>query len=372
MDRRRLGRAVLAGPALVLVLLASLVASVSASAAGSAGAVYTLTNAASGNAVLVLTRGGDGALTVAGSYPTGGLGNGGALGSQGSLTLSHDGRWLLAVNAGSDSLSVFAMRGNGLTLTDTIASGGSMPISVTLSGNLVYVLNAGGAGNISGFTLAGGQLAQIPGSTRPLSNGGVGASVGPAQVQFSPDGRSLVVTEKTTNLIDTYALGRDGLASGPVVSPSNGTTPFGFDFTRQGTLVVSEAATKALSSYALQADGTLATLSSSVPTNQTAPCWVVVTPNGKFAYTTNAGSASISGFAVSPRGTLSAVSADGVTGQTGGHPTDLAMSHNGQFLYSLDNASQQVSLFAINADGSLTNLGALGGLPASAVGLAAQ
>src|SRR5690606_29023509 len=96
------------------------------------GAVYVLGNAAMNNEVLVFDRSPDGTLTAAGAFATGGAGTGAGLGSQGALVLSENGRWLVAVNAGSDEISVFRVRQDGLELTDTEASGGQMPISVTI------------------------------------------------------------------------------------------------------------------------------------------------------------------------------------------------------------------------------------------------
>jgi DNA-binding beta-propeller fold protein YncE len=173
-----------------------------ASGIGLAGAVYVMTNQAAGNEVLVFDRSADGTLGSPTAHTTGGTGTGSGLGSQGALVLAGS-RWLLAVNAGSDDVSVFRVEHGGLTLTDRVASGGDRPISVTAHGSLVYVLNAGGAGNISGFRLTPhGELTAIAGSTLPLS----GAAVDPAQVEFTPDGSQLVVTEKATNQIVTYAV----------------------------------------------------------------------------------------------------------------------------------------------------------------------
>src|SRR5712692_1566627 len=165
-----------------------------------AGAVYTMTNAPSGNAVMVFSRAGDGSLTPAGAFPTGGAGTGGGLGSQGSLVLDRNDQWLFAVNAGSNELSVFAVDKDGLALTDKQPTGGSTPVSVSAHRGVVYVLNAG-SDNVSGFRVRhGGKLEPIAGSTRALSGSGSGA----AQVQFSPDGEQLVVTEKATDNILIY------------------------------------------------------------------------------------------------------------------------------------------------------------------------
>jgi 6-phosphogluconolactonase (cycloisomerase 2 family) len=374
--RARARRTLAACLALLLALTSGAFGAAGALAADG-GAVFTLSNATAGNEVLAFRRQADGSLTFMAAYPTGGLGTGAGLGSQGSVVLSSNGQWLLAVNAGSDSLTAFRMRGERLLRTAIVPSGGDMPLSVTVSGNLVYVLNAGGAGNITGFRLGSdGSLALLPGSTRFLSNGGAGGGVGPAQVQFQPGGRRLVVTEKLTNLIDTYRVWGNGYSDGPVVNPSHGATPFGFDFTPSGGLIVSEAFggapdASATSSYRINDDGTLRVLSGSVPTTETAACWVVVSKNGKYAYATNTGSDSVSGYAVARTGRLTLLDADGVTGASGDSPIDAAQSHNGRYLYALNANSDDISIFEVNADGSLTELGTLGGLPASVVGLAA-
>src|SRR5438552_9717107 len=244
---------------------ASLAARITADAAadGSApGAVYALTNRISGNAVAVFARAADGTLSAAGSVATGGTGTGAGLGSQGALALSDDGRWLFAVNAGSNDVSVFRFGRDGLSLLDRTSSGGTRPISLTVHGHVLYVLNAGGDGNISGFALGTtGALTPISGSTRSLS----GTNVGPAQVSFSPDGRRLVVTEKTTNLLDVYTVDGNGAASGPASVASAGTTPFGFAFGRHEDVFVSEAVGSA-SSYELGRTGSLTVVSGAVLT----------------------------------------------------------------------------------------------------------
>ncbi len=340
------------------------------------GAVYTLTNSTARNEVLIFNRAADGTLTAAGSVSTGGLGTGAGLGSQGALTLSANQRWLFAVNAGSNELSVFAVSPHGLTLVDKIASGGVMPISVTNYHDLVYVLNAGGSGNITGFSLSRhGKLAPIGNSTRNLSNNGNGAAPGPAQISFSPSGKALIVTEKNTNLIDTFPVDEDGVAGNLTTHPSAGVTPFGFTFARHGTLVVSEAAggaanASSASSYDVS-DDNFEVISSAVPTQQTAACWAVATKNGWYAYTANAGSGSISLYAVGRDGGLTLRnSAAGFTGATS-HPSDMALGRNSHFLYVLANVTQSIGAFEVRFDGSLAPVNGASGLPATAVGLAA-
>jgi 6-phosphogluconolactonase len=355
-------------------LLCALAAVSSSATAGPkpAGAVYTLSNQAGGNAVLVFARGHDGALAPAGSYPTGGLGTGSGLGSQGSLVLGDDGHELFAVDAGSNEISAFDVHDDGLALVSHVASGGTMPISLTVDHDLVYVLNAGDAthaASITGFTFRHHDLVPIAGSTRPLST----AAPGPAQIQFSPDGRVLVVTEKNTNSIDTYVVDKHGMATGPNVQPSAGATPFGFDFDKRGRLVVSDAFGGApnasgLSSYDVSRDGTLGTLTPFSPDGQTAACWVVVTKNGRYVYTTNTGSANVSSYSIGRDGAVSLL--QGAAGGTGSTPIDEAIAK--KFLYTLDSGGQDVSGFQIGHDGSLTPVGGATGLPAGAVGLAAR
>ncbi len=200
----------------------------SAWAAGRTGDVYVPTNQTTGNSIMIFHRNADGTLAFVSRVATGGMGAGtGAdpLSSQGAVVMSSDDRLLFAVNAGSSTISVFGVSGDSLTPLGTVSSGGTVPVSLTVQGNLLYVLNAGGTPNISGFAIlpASNQLAPLPGSIQTLP-GGTGAS--PAQVSFSPDGSSLVVTEKGTNMIDTFILDDRGVAQPGVFFPSSGNTPF--------------------------------------------------------------------------------------------------------------------------------------------------
>jgi 6-phosphogluconolactonase len=338
--------------------------------ASSGGDVYTMTNSAEGNAVKEFDRAGNGSLTPNGVFATGGNGSGGGLGNQGGLVL--DGERLFAVNAGSDSISAFEVKRNGLELVDTDASGGDQPISVTVHRGLLYVLNAGGTANISGFTVSeSGHLSPLARSTRPLS----AAAPGPAQVSFDPSGELLVVTEKDTNMIDTYEVGPSGRPGVTEPQASAGQTPFGFAFDRRGHLIVSEAFggapdASAVSSYDVD-DGLIDPISSSVATTETAACWIVVTDDGRFTYTTNTGSASISGYRIDPDGELGLLDADGVTGATGPGPIDMALTRGSRFLYTLNSGDGTISGFRVGGDGGLTSIGGASGLPSAANGLAA-
>ena len=350
------------------------VAALSATARADSGAVYTLTNQAAGNAVAVFKRAADGTLTSQGEVATQGLGSGDGLGSQGALVLGKNGKWLVAVNAGSNEISVFAVRPEGLALASKTHSGGTRPVSVTVHDDLLYVLNGGGSGNISGFRIgAHGALHPLAGSTQPLSSN----ASAPAQIEFNRDGDVLVVTEKATNKITLYPV-QDDVARAPLVRDSIGMTPFGFAFDRRDHLIVSEAFggqpnRSALSSYDIEEHRhALQTITASAGDHQTAACWVVVTRNGRYAYTSNTGSGSISGYSVDRHGRLALLNADGRTGVTGAGPTDMALSGNSRFLYAITPATGEVAAFRVAADGSLTALGGARGIPASAVGLAAH
>jgi 6-phosphogluconolactonase (cycloisomerase 2 family) len=341
-----------------------------------AGAVYLMTNAAGSNEVLVYHRAADGSLTADAPVATGGDGTGAGLGNQAALALTKDGNWLLVVNPGSDDVSAFRVGPGGLELRDVAASGGDMPVSVAVHGSLVYVLNAGMPNNVSGFTLEpDGSLVPLSGSSRALSD----ASTGPAQVGFSPDGGILVVTEKATSRITTYVVGADGLLSGPNSQSSAGETPFGFEFNQRGILIVSEAFGGAadastVSSYRVGGSGQLTSIDPAVPTTETAACWIAVSGNGRYAYSTNGGSGSVSGLAVGHDGDLELLDADGRTGVTGpgSTPLDAAFSNGSRYLFVLSSGTHEISIFRLGVAGDLTFVDGVPGLPATANGMVAR
>jgi 6-phosphogluconolactonase (cycloisomerase 2 family) len=312
---------------------------------GVIGAVYTMTNDPAGNAVLQYNRRADGSLRYRGSYDTGGLGSGDGLGNQGGVVISDNGRWLLVVNAGSNEVSVFAVGKRRLTLTDTEHSGGVRPVSVAIRSSVA--LSA--------------------------------VSTGPAQVSFSPDGRSVVVTEKATDTIAVFSLDADGYAGPGVFNPSEGQTPFAFDFGKRDQLFVSEAFgaaddAGAVSSYQLLGDGTLRTIAASVPNTETAPCWLMVTKGGRYAFTTNTPDDSLSAYAIEFDGEISLVDPDGRTGEPGPgtRPLDMDLSGDGRHLYTLNVGNGTISTFRVGSDGSLAETSTVGGVPMGVNGLAAR
>lgn len=345
------------------------------------GAVYTLSNEAAGNQLVVLQRDQRGNLALAGTVATGGMGLGTGLGSQGALAFGVNSRVLYAVNAGSNSISVLRIRGRSPELLQITDSAGLQPISLTNRRETLYVLNSGSAAGdvdqITGFAIHPGlgRLSLLHGSTQGLS----AANVGPAQVQFSNDGKLLVVTEKGTNLIDTFLVNRQGRAGGVMAQPSAGMTPYGFAFNQGGYLIVSEAAGGAasastVSSYAVNTrTGAIHAISPAVPTLQTAACWIAVTRDGRYAYSSNTGSGNVTGFRVESRGMLTRLSPNGVSGVTGGAAIDSAIVDD-RFLYVLSQSQNggTVTGFEIQPHGSLQLIGSVGGLPASTVGLVAE
>jgi len=351
-----------------LGLLAALALVATAGAAhknGPIGHVYVLSNSPAGNAVLDYARAADGSLSGPASSPTGGTGTGGNLGSQGSVIL--DGDDLYAVNAGSNSISRFSVERGGLEWKATVPSGGTMPISLTVHDHLLYVLNGGAPTNISGFDTHGDGLTPIPGSTQSM---GPGAS-GPAQISFGRNGDVLVVTEKATSSIETFYVDHD-VPDSAAVFAATGNTPFGFDFDKHGNLLTSNASGSA-SSYSLSREGRVNVISGAVATGQAAPCWLVTSKDGRYAYTANGGSGTITGFSIGNDGTLALLNPSGVNASLGGtsHPLDEATTKDG-FLYNLTDGLHLISGFAIGDNGTLTGAGSTPGLPVGAAGIAAS
>jgi 6-phosphogluconolactonase len=341
--------------------------------------LFVMGNATGSNEVLAFRRGTNGRPVLAGSFPTGGLGTGGGLGSQGSVVLDETGEWLFVVNAGSDEISAFQVTHDYLVLRDIVPSGGDRPVSVTVHGDVLYVLNAGDANalpatasNITGFTLDDGSLTPIAGTTRALSV----ANANPAQVGFSPDGSTLVVTERATQVLTSFPVDVQGVAGEPVVTPSSGMTPFGFEFADDDTLVVAEAfggaaGASAASSYRLE-DGVPVLVSGSVPTLQTSACWLAISKKRNYAYTANTAGDSITGFSLAADGTLTSFGDGGDTALPGDGPADVAFSRDGKYLYVVNGQTDSIGVMQFQSNGMLTVVADVPGLPAAGLGIASR
>jgi 6-phosphogluconolactonase len=334
--------------------------------------VYVMSNNATANSVAVLKRNFFGGLDKVEVVQTGGIGVGvgttapppDPLGAQNELLLSQDGHWLFAVNAGSDQVSVFQVQRNRIDLVGVVPSGGTYPVSLAQHGDTLYVLNSAKRANIVGFHIGrSGDLTQIAGSTRyigtnsPLIGNQPDVGSTPTELRFNGDGDWLAVTVKDAaakGSIELFAVDRHGnLAQDPVTTPSGDTSPFGFTFDNDGHLLVAEAGGNAVSSYAVGRDGKLRSISTSVANGQAATCWLAA--NGRFAYTANAGSSTLSGYWVDSNGHLQLLEKNGIAANLGaGHaPTDIKISGDGHSLYVLNPGAGSISSFFVGDDGRL-------------------
>lgn len=384
---------------------------------GENGRVYVMTNTAAGNTVIVFHRSEDGSLAQIQEASTGGQGSGfgvlppplppragpDPLQSQDAMVLTPDGRFLLVANAGSNEVSVMATTHDGLQLVSKVSSGGVFPVSIAQYRGLVYVLNegespdhsAGGIASIAGFRLdASGNLNPIASSTQVI-----GPDTGTSDILFSPAGNMLVVTEMFTNVIDLFPMGSDDTPGKKITITSNNPTPFGAAFRGDDVLAVTEIDVvtvngrrqgvpnaSTMSSYRLLHDGSMQTISKSVPSNRTGSCWIRFSRDGRFAYTGDTGSGTISIYQVSGQGEL-ALQGFAVSGGAFSAPLDLDVTANGRFLYVLTPFGQisnsppilpapvnagRVQGFRIERDGSLTPVTTVGNIPFSAQGIVAR
>jgi len=365
----------------------------------SAGALYAATNEVDGNEIEVYRRDSDGQLAFVESVPTGGTGSGGFEGSGNGIILTSVGgesspnnltggdKFLLATNTGSGSVSVFRTDRGSLELVEVESEGLDHPLSVTVHHGIAYVLNGGtsncvgGAASITGFLFDGtGALTPIPGSTRPVSGGPVS---GCTQVSFTPSGDVLVVTEKMADVISTYTVDADGVASGPITNQTTGNGPFGFTFTQTGRLLTSEnfqgvAGQGAAAAYDVGRDGILTPVGGSVRNERSDTCWIVLSDDQRYAYVTNAMSNDISSYRVDPDGTLTLLQsiagpADELPGPPPAIAADLTFSRDSRFLYVRNVRDGDIFAFEVANDGTLKLIQTLpNALPPGAIGVAAS
>lgn len=370
-----------------------------------AGTVYALTNSPARNEVLAYDRAEDGTLSPATHFDTDGLGSGAfensdtmlivasVEGQSSPVDLGGESDFVIAANAGSDEISVFRVVDAGLELVETEPSGGERPTSLTVRNGVLYVLNSAGDGGgaslcfggnprINGFRISeDGTLDPIPDSARELSGG---PDSGCAQVSFNPAGDVLIVSQITANTLTTFPVGDDGTLGEPIENTPTGNGPFGYTFDAEGRLLVTENFQAApemasVASYSIGEDGALSPIGDSVTTGESDPCWILVTPDGQYAYVTNFGPSplldvasealrrgTVSSFRVGSDGSLEMLEAQAA--QLGVGAADIALAGDGQFLYALNSVEGTVTGFDIADDGSLTLVTTVGGLPTNPFG----
>ncbi len=361
-------------PRLAAVLAVAAAAALTASAPAAAhhgrrassvvGHLYVNDNTAGVNTIAAFDRHADGTLSpISGSpFPTGGAGTGTGIGSQGALQQSPDGRYLLAVDAGSNQISVLRVRPKGRlghVGHGTVSSNGIEPVSIAIRGRLVYVANAGdGGSNYTGFKLnAGGHLRPLEHSTVTLPDGS-----SPGDVLFNGDGTKLVGVRVNTSLIDSFAVEKRWLVAAPGSPfPAQGPGPFGSEFrpTNANQLFVSNAhggdGAGTVSAFSVASDGTLTSIGSSpFPDFQTAPCWVEISNDGRYLFTVNTASDSISRYSIAADGSLALLGSTHFN-ETGAGAFDARLAPDGATLWTVENGARAVSGFAVDG-GDLTEL----------------
>jgi len=349
-----------------LAALAPAAASANVSRQDVAGYVYVNDNTAPANTIAGFARHADGTLSALPGSPfsAGGSGLGSVTGSQGALQMAAHGRYLLAVDAGSDQISVLRIHRDGaLTLVrdGVVSSNGVRPVSIAVHRRLVYVANAGAGGSdYTGFRLTrGGRLRPLADSTVALPD-----SASPGDVLFNGTGTNLAGTRVGTGQIDSFSVGADGRLTAAAGSPfaAQGPGPFGSEFrpTNPAELYVSNAHGGAgngtVSAFRVASDGTLSSIGSSPFADlQTAPCWVEITHDGRFLFTVNTASSSISRYAITADGSLRLLGSTPFREPTGLGPFDARLSPDGGTLWVVAPGRNVVSGFTVRGD-DLTEL----------------
>ena len=339
--------------------------------------VYVMENDPQDNEIVAYYRFRNGRLLRIGNFSTQGLGAGDnaaadPLGSQNSLILSENNRFLYAVNAGSDDISVFSLRRFGIpVLIQKISSNGDFPVSMAIDKNVLYVLNSGSDGAISGFRMArNGRLTPIGNSTRALGLGatsfpeGDARNLAPGDISFDNLNRRLLITYAgggAAGQLLSFSLNNDDTPADLAnVIESEGAVPFSIDFSQNGAAVIAEAS-GSLSSYNYNDQNELINVSSVIGNSQQATCWVQVSDNN-FVYTTNTVSGTISQYSVERSGELSLINATAASDI--GLPIDFGLTRNQRFMYVVSSNEGGVRGFRVNRrTGALTSIGLFTGLP---------
>lgn len=332
--------------------------------------VYAMTNDATKNEILAFALGRDGTFRSTGRFVTGGRGSGGTtdpLQSQGALTISPNHSLLFAVNAGSGTVSSFRIVGDRLVLADQEPTEGAEPVAVAQHGHFVYVLNEAGDGGVTVFSVDDvGHLIPIPNSTTLLSGTGLGG----ASIAVSSDGTLLAVFERAADNIDIFRILPNGTLSADTTTADPNPGGFSAIFAKNGQVLVSETGSggepnsSTISSFAIDGEGTVTPISNAVPTDGAANCWLAITPNGEFVYTSNSATSNISGFKVAPNGTLTPIGSVIVGANPAGSTNlDVAVSADGNFLYSLNSSAGTITAWTINSDGTLKEVDNIPGVP---------
>jgi 6-phosphogluconolactonase (cycloisomerase 2 family) len=362
------------GVTVVAVSPPSFAATATSTSVQAEGAVFVQTDDLQNNAIVAFSRDAEGHLTRTGEVATGGRGGVeqdvplDSLASQDSLTYDAAHRLLFAVNAGSDTVTSFRVDGTHLTRLQTVASGGVFPVSVSAGHDRLYVLNAGGSGNVTGYRITpSGVLTPVRGASRDLglaNDARPGFITAPADIAQTGDGRHVVVTTKANNTIDVFNV-NNGRLSTAVKNTAASAVPFAVSFDSHGRLAVANAGNSSVSTYRIRDDGTLETITAGVQDGQAALCWLVGT--GDTFFGGNAGSSTISAFAVDDTGTASLTGTpDGVVAHTGGGTggtIDLAITRDQRFLYAENAFAGTVEGYRIEPDHTLTLVDTAGGLP---------
>ena len=370
LTQKWLGRPLLGLVAAAAVLAATVPATAAATPSHTSqvvGHVYVDDNTAGVNTIAAFDRHADGSLTAEPGSPftAGGAGTGSGLASQGAIQLSSDRRFVIAVDPGSNEISVLRIEWNGalrLVPNGVVPSGGAMPVSVAVHGDVVYVANAGpGDTNYSGFRLSDwGVLRPIPGATIALPS-----DAQPGDVLFNADGTRLVGTRVGSSQIDSFTIDYSGRAVAAPGSPfpAQGLGPFGSEFrpTDPDQLFVSNAhnvgaGTGTVSAFNDGPHGTLTPIGSSpFGDGQTAPCWVEISHDGRYLFTVNTASGSLSQYAIGRDGTLALLGSTPIRGSGGVGAVDARLSPDGRWLFVDESAARAVGAFAVEG-GSLTEL----------------